>query len=465
MARDPLNMLVDTDFIKRIMIVALMVLVPGACADDPVPATELPHGTPEEVGMSAQRLNKIQSVVQGFIDGGQIQGAVVGVARRGKVVYFKAQGLFDVKTKAPLKTDGMFHMMSSTKPVLGVAAMIMVDQGLFKVTDPIEKFIPEFKNAKVAVPDGSKTGYKLVDAKRPITIHDLLTHTSGFTGFDKVKKTDFANESLATLIPKVAREPLGFQPGTQWVYGNGLDVVARAIEVASGIPFNTFVQQRIFDPLGMKDTHWIVPKDKHGRMLLSLEGTPPKYFGASWGLKSTARDYLHFEQMLVNKGELFGERILKAESVEMMSKSQAGGLYGKAAKGPGGMAFGYTVGVTVDPKLAKNGRSAGAFGWGGALGTVTWTDPKEKLAVVIMVQQATKSLDTRIAETIRDAILGPGGVTRDLGVTQDSGGNKDSGGGKSCKEGQVYEGKGGKWVCKNGKWVFEAADGGAGKKG
>ena len=450
---------------KWLIMFALLGLALGACSDDPEPTTELPRGAPGDVGMSGQRLNKIQSVVQEFIDNGKIQGAVVGVSRRGKVVYFKAQGLFNVKTKAPLQTDGMFIMMSSTKPILGVAAMMMIEQGLFKASDPIEKFIPEFKNAKVAVPDGSKTGYKLVDAKRPITIHDLLTHTSGFAGFSKVKKTDYENETLATLIPKVAKEPLSFQPGTQWVYGNGLDVVARAIEVASGEAFNVFVQKRIFDPLDMKDTYWIVPKDKQKRMLLPGQGTAPNYFGASWGLTSTARDYLHFQQMLVNKGELFGKRILKPESVETMSKSQAGDLYSKSAKGPAGMAFGYTVGITLDPTLAKDGRSAGAFGWGGALGTVTWTEPREKLAAVIMVQQSTNSLATRVAETISGAILGAGGVLKDVGVNKDAGVAKD-GDSKKCKEGQEYEGKGGKWICKNGKWVFEATtDSGAGKNG
>ncbi len=465
MASKKIALLVGPKLMKSIMAVLLLGLLPGACTDEPEPTTELPRGAPGDVGMSEQRLNKIQSVVQEFIDNGKIQGAVVGVARRGKVVYFKAQGLFNVKTKAPLQTDGMFHMMSSTKPVLGVAAMMMIEQGLFKASDPIEKYIPEFKDAKVAVPDGSKTGYKLVDAKRSITIHDLLTFTSGFAGFSKIKKTDYENETLATLIPKVAKEPLSSQPGTQWAYGNGLDVVARAIEVVSGMSFNVFVQKRIFDPLGMKDTHWIVPDEKEKRMLLPTAGTPPKYFGASWGLKSTARDYLHFEQMLVNKGELFGNRILKPESVETMSKSQAGDLYSKSSKGPSGMAYGYTVGITKDPKLAKNGRSAGAFGWGGALGTVTWTEPREKLAAVIMVQQSTNALATRIAEAIRDAILGQGGVLKDVGVSKDAGVSKD-GGGKKCKEGEVYEGKGGKWVCKNGKWVFESTgDGGAGKKG
>ena len=368
---------------------------------------ELPHGTPEEVGMSGERLNRVRDVVQEFIAEGRIQGAVVGVARRGKVVYFKAQGVSNVKTQKPLQEDAMFHMASSTKPILGVAAMMMIEEGLFKPSDPVEKYIPEFKDIKVAALK------ELVDTHRPVTIHDLLTHTSGIAGGKglgkkkKQKPKPRANETLATQIPKVAKEPLAFQPGTRWGYGGGLDVVARVIEIVSGMPFNEFVQQRIFDPLDMKDTHWIVPKEKLDRMLFVVEGkagTPTKYFSGSAGLISTARDYLHFEQMLVNKGELFGNRLLNPESVAMMSSNQVGDLYTDAAKGGAGVAFGYTVAITVDPTLAKTGRSAGAFGWGGAAGTVSWTDPKEALAGVIMVQQPTADLSVRIAEAIRAAI-------------------------------------------------------------
>jgi len=301
----------------------------------------------------------------------------------------------------------MFHMASSTKPILGVAAMITIQEGLLKPSDPVEKYIPEFKDLKVAIPDKSEKGYKLVDAQRSITIHDLLTHTSGISSGKTKTKRD-ASETLATYIPKLAKMPLSFHPGTQWGYGVGLDVVARVIEIVSKTPFNEFVQKRIFDPLHMKDTHWIVPKEKQKRMLFFIEGkagTPTKYFSGSAGLVSTARDYLHFEQMLVNKGELFGNRILKPEFVEMMSKSQIGGLYAKGKKGVAGMAHGYTVAITVDPNLAKNGRSPGSFGWGGAAGTVSWTDPKEKLAVVIMVQQPGTGLPKRVAEAIKAAIV------------------------------------------------------------
>ena len=384
---------------------------------------ELPRANPDEVGMSAERLKKVGDVVQGFIDQGRIQYAVVGVARRGKVVYFEAQG---VSNDEPVQKDAMFHMASSTKPILGVAAMMVIEEGLVSPSDPVEKYIPEFQGIKVAVFDdkadkkisGKASGgkgfekappYRLVDADRPVTIHDLLTHTSGISGRapGRTREIQHEGDTLATWIPVVAEGPLSFQPGTRWGYGGGLDVVARVIEIVSGMPFNEFVQERIFDPLDMKDTHWIVPEDKLHRMLIFVEGkagTPTTYFSGSAGLVSTARDYLHFEQMLVNKGELFGNRLLRPESVEMMSTDQAGDLYANASKGGAGVAFGYTVGITVDPELANTGRSAGAFGWGGAAGTVSWTDPKEELAVSIMVQQPTKGLGVRIAEAIAAAI-------------------------------------------------------------
>ena len=392
--------------------------------EESMPTTfELPRATPETVGMSGERLNRIRDAVQESIDEGRIRYAVVGVARRGKVVYFEAQG---ASNQGPVPRDAMFNMASSTKPILGVAAMMMIEEGLMKPSDPVEKYIPEFKDIKVAVLEeqadkqtsprkASKKGpakvpkHRLVDSHRPVTIHDLLTHTSGISGrsLGKAGKGRSKDATLATWIPIVAEGPLNFQPGTRWGYGGGLDVVARVIEIVSGTPFNDFVQERIFDPLNMKDTHWIVPKDKLHRMPVFIEGkagTPTTYFSGSAGLVSTARDYLHFEQMLVNKGELFGNRLLKPESVEMMSTDQVGDLFSSGAKGGAGVAFGYTVSITVDPALAKTGRSAGAFGWGGAGGTVSWTDPKEQLAVAIVPSRPAGDLSSRIAEAIAAAI-------------------------------------------------------------
>ena len=398
--------------------------------------------------MSAERLKKVDDTVQEYIDAGRIQGVVVGVTRSNKVVYMKAHGLLDDTTGRPMRKDAMFHMASSTKPVLGVAAMMMIEEGLIDPEDPVEKYIPEFKGIQVAVAKGpgdkdavkskskskdeSKSkakpkskdefkkpkipDYQLVDVNRPLTIHDLLTHTAGlYTGGigTAVSKLDSPGESdsLASWIPKVAAGPLDFQPGTRWAYSGtvGLDVVARIIEIVSGTPFNDFVQTRIFDPLDMKDTHWIVPKDKLDRMPVFSNDKGPwiksaDYFSGSIGLVSTARDYMHFEQMLVNKGTLFGHRLLKPESVAMMSANQVGNLYNETPKGGSGRGFGYTVGITVDAEQAKDGRTTGAFGWMGAAGTVSWTAPEEELTVVYMVQGPT-DLPWKIAELVRDAIV------------------------------------------------------------
>ena len=395
---------------------------------------ELPHGNPEEVGMSAERLKQIDDVVQEYIDDGRIHGAVVGVTRRNKVVYMEAHGVLDDTTQGPMPKDAMFHMASSTKPVLGVAAMMVIEEGLISPEDPVEKYIPEFKGIQVAVAKESAEkditkskpkdeakkrtvpDYQLVDVNRPLTIHDLLTHTAGLhtggigTAVSSLDRPG-SSDTLASWIPRVAPGPLDFQPGTRWAYSGtvGLDVVARIIEIVSGTPFNEFVQTRIFDPLDMKDTHWNVPEGKQDRMpAFSNDKGPwiksPDYFSGSIGLVSTARDYMHLEQMLVNKGTLFGNRLLKPESVAMMSTNQVGNLFNETAKGGSGRGFGYTVAITMDAKQSQDGRTAGAFGWMGAAGTVSWTAPEEELTVVYMVQGPT-DLPWKIAEAVRDAIV------------------------------------------------------------
>ena len=386
--------------------------------------------------MSAERLKKIDDVVQGYIDDGRVKGVVIGVTRRNKVVYMEAHGVVDDTTERPMRKDVLFHMASSTKPVLGVAAMMMIEEGLIRPEDPVEKYIPEFKGIQVAVAkesagkdivkskdkskNKSKTqkapDHQLVDANRPLTIHDLLSHTAGlYTGGigTMVSKLERPGESdtLASWIPRVAAGPLDFQPGTRWAYSGtvGLDVVARIIEIVSGTPFNEFVQTRIFDPLDMKDTHWNVPEDKLDRMPVFSNDKGPwiksaDYFSGSIGLVSTARDYMHFEQMLVNGGTLFGHRLLKPESVAMMSTNQVGNLFNETAKGGSGRGFGYTVGITMDPEETQDGRTAGAFGWMGAAGTVSWTAPEEELTVVYMVQGPT-DLPWKIAQLVSDAIV------------------------------------------------------------
>jgi len=254
-----------------------------------------------------------------------------------------------------------------------------------------------------------------VPADRPITIHDLLTHTAGLhtggPGSAASKLEVSPTDTLASFVPRAAKVSLDFQPGTKWAYSGtvGLDVVARIIEVASGMPFDEFVQTRIFDPLDMKDTHWNMPADKKHRYPVIPDDKgryikSPYYFSGSVGLLSTARDYMHFEQMLVNKGSLFGHQLLKPESVEMMSTNKIGNMFDKSGKGVSGVGFGYTVGINMNPELAKDPRPVGAIGWGGAAGTVSWSAPSEELTFVYMVMGPT-DLPSKLAEVVSEAIV------------------------------------------------------------
>ena len=417
---------------------------------------EIPRATPEEVGMSSEALEKIGELAQQYIDEGRVPGVVVGISRRNKVVYLEAHGILEEETQEPMPEDAIFIMASSTKPVIGVAALILVDEGLISLQDPISKYIPEYENLQVAVPVKSATGakkksrlkakgkvkaqakgkakgkgknkekspeYRLEPANQPLTIHHLLTHTAGVgtrgglgtaIGGYSAKPED----TLASWVPKLAARPLDFHPGSRRAYspGDGLKVVGRVIEIASGMLVNKFIQSRILDPLDMKDTYFAVPEDELHRMPSRFHSKAKgdgKVFGAkdssafvsgAGGLFSTTRDYLRFQQMLVNKGTLFGRQILKPETVAMMTSNQVGDLATKAAKGGPGFGAGYTTGITLDQKKARGGHIDGTFSWGGAAGTVPWTTPSEELTVVYMVQRPS-DLQGKIAEVIRDSII------------------------------------------------------------
>ena len=391
--------------------------------------TEIPVAEAESVGMSTERLGRIDTAMRRHIDAGDIQGAVTVVARRGKVVHFKAHGLMDVEAERPMSDDAIFIMMSSTKPVLGVAAMMMIEEGLIRPSDPVSKYIPEFENMQVAVlaepADEDISPYRvdrenlpahrLVPADPPITIQHLLTHTSGLEsgGLGSAVSTRAERTTLAEYIPTLGETVLDFQPGSRWAYsgGTGLDVVARIVEIASGVPYDEFVQTRIFDPLEMTDTHYNLPPEKESRRVvikdrdLSRWMGETNYFSGSYGLSSTAKDYLHFEQMLVNGGELFGHRLLSPRSVEMLGSNHLGDLYRGFSQQAKGQGYGYTVSVILDPIAADSRRSAGAFGWGGAFGTRSWTDPAEELTGVIMLQQPYGPAQYDFENAVRQAII------------------------------------------------------------
>ena len=384
---------------------------------------EIPAAEAESVGMSTETLQRIDAAMQRHIDAGKIQGAVTAVARRGKVVHFQAHGLIDVEAERPMPEDAIFVMASSTKAVLGVAAMILIDEGLIHPSDPVEKYIPEFADMQVAVlaePTDKDISplkvnrrnpppHRLVPAKTPITIEHLLTHTSGLvSGGLGTRLAPGANRAaLASYIPTLGDFALDFHPGSHWSYGGALQVVARIIEVVSGMSYEEFMQTRVFDPLGMRDTHFKVPSSKLPRRMVIRGVDMSKWDGeaTSRGLWSTARDYLRFQQMLANGGELSGRRVLSPDAVAMMASNHVGDLFAGGSKGMKGMGFGYTVSVVLDPEAAGSPRGAGAFGWGGAAGTVSWTDPTEEIAGVLMLQQPYRPARRDFENIIRQAII------------------------------------------------------------
>ncbi len=393
--------------------------------------TKMPMAKAESVGMSTEVLSRIDEMMQEQIDAGRIQGGATIVARRGKVVHFSTHGEMDVEKGRAMEPDALYIMASSAKPVIGVATLVLVDEGLISLNDPLSKFIPEFANQKVAVPaksangDGKKEWSKgkgdnkgrgkanmgkgddpeqhLVPVKTPLTIHHLLTHTSGLTG-GGIERTK--EDSFAAYVPKLAQAPVIFQPGTRWAYSNvGFhEVLPRIIEIVTETPFHEFMQERLFNPLEMNNSYFHVPSEKVSKRVV-IAGLDFKEKG-SGGLVSAAEDFLHFEQMLLNDGELFGRRLLSPAIVKMMSSNQVGDLFatsGKGVKAQNGMGFGYGVAVTLDPITAGSSRGKGAFGWGGAAGTVSWTDPKNELVGVLMLQQPGAGGD--FAEIVREAII------------------------------------------------------------
>jgi CubicO group peptidase (beta-lactamase class C family) len=385
--------------------------------------------------MVDSNLQRITDVMQRLVDEGTIPGAVVGVSRGSEIIYQQAHGVMDEANGVPMRQDALFRMASSTKPVLAVAAMIMIEENLFKPDDPIGNYISEFNDIQVAVlaePADEDVSpqyvleepppHRLVDPHRPVTIHDLLTHTSGIATYGlgmAVADWEWQDgETLATWIPKVAAGPLDYQPGARWAYSPliGLDVVARIIEIVSGESFGDLVQRRIFDPLDMHDTHWHMPQDKASRLVVieKDEGVyrgkkeigfrmPPGYFSGSIGLVSTVHDFLHFHQMLGNYGSWCGKRILQESSVDQMSSNKLDTLY-RSKTDTDGLGFGYTVEIVLDPAAAGRWQSEESYGWGGAFGTLSWNEPEKDLAVVIMVQKLTEKLRDEVSRAIHEAI-------------------------------------------------------------
>jgi CubicO group peptidase (beta-lactamase class C family) len=371
---------------------------------------------PEETGVSAERLTRIHSLIDRRIESRDIAGAVTLVARKGKIVHFDAQGLMDIETNKPMTKDAIFRIASMTKPVVGVAIMMMIEEGKIRLGDRVSRYIPEFKDLKVAVPQGPVGGrgappprFYTVPAEREITIRDLLTHTSGLVSgtistaeAGKVQRKP--GDSLADYIPQLAQVPLEFQPGTRWAYspGAGFDTLGRIVEIASGQKIDQFLRQRIFEPLGMKDTTFNLSDGQRTRAatLYQKNGSAlqkaadqrvaqTSYFSGSGGLSSTAEDYAKFAQMLVNGGQLNGKRLLSPRSIELMGSPFASDTLPGRQRGE---AWGLSVRVITDNTARNIMLSNGSFGWQGAFGTHFWVDPKEKLVGLLMVQTSNQEM-------------------------------------------------------------------------
>ena len=424
--------------IRRQTLAAVLTLV---CAVTLTLTAAVPNGRPEDVGLSSERLQRINEVVQHYIGAKEIAGGVTVVTRRGKIAHFEAHGMMDLESKTPMRKDGIFRIASMTKPVTGVAILMLVEEGKVRLSDPVSRFIPEFKDTRVAVakpgpegaapePAGRGRGaapqeITLTPAMRPVTVRDLLTHTSGLgsggAGSREANRIAPRNpsENLAAHVPKLGGAPLDFQPGTEWRYSGlaGIDTLGRIVEVASGQTFDRFLRQRIFEPLGMTDTGFFPTDDLLPRVVslygrsregvLTKEETPSwlstrTFFSGGAGLWSTPEDYTQFAQMLVNGGQLNGKRLLGPRTVELMASNHVGDLFAASNATRRGMGFGLTVEVVTDPIAAGQRRSAGSYGWDGAFGTHFWVDPKEQVAGILMIQ---RSVNTALNRDFENAVM------------------------------------------------------------
>ena len=388
--------------------------------------------TPKEVGFDAKRLALIKPAMQAYVDQNKIAGIVTLLARQGKVVHFEQVGWQDREAQLPMKADTIFRIYSMTKPVICTALMTLYERGLFRLTDPVARFIPGFGSVKVLESDGAG-GTKLVELRRPVTVRDLLTHTSGLTYHFLVDSPvselyrqnvimHDAGLSLQRFVEELVRLPLAYQPGTRFQYSLGIDVAAALIEILAGMPLGQFLQERFFGPLGMLDTGFYVPPEKQAR-LAAMYGLPDIGLATThvislwvafqngvnerldvsktnpsdqescarggYGLFSTAWDYLRFAQMLLQGGELDGMRFLSRKTLELMHTNHLPAsllpyeIGGMPAHGYG---FGLGSRVLMNVAAAQIPGSIGEFGWGGAAKTYYWVDPVEELVGVFMCQ-------------------------------------------------------------------------------
>lgn len=391
-----------------------------------------PTVRPESVGLSTARLARVTELMQRQIDAGTFSGSVTLIARSGRVAMLTAQGVMDIESKTPMRTDAVFRIMSMTKPVVAVSILMLAEEGKLRLTDPVGEFIPELQTLNVTVPNtegfsppspaftaSAPQPGRIVAAQRPVTIRDLLTHTSGLMSVGASTTYPLAvgpGETLAQALPRLQSIPLDFQPGTRWAYSPqyGFDVLGRIVEVASGLPLDRFVEQRIFAPLGMKDTFFYRDGLQIRRPTLyqRIDGALQKvadqpwmngvYFSGGGGLSSTAEDYLRFALMLANGGELDGARILGRRSVQMMASVFAPDTLPGRNPGEG---FGLGVRVVSDAAARNTWLSQGSFGWSGAYNTHFFIDPKEKVIGIFMTQVTFLETRGQLRDDFETAVM------------------------------------------------------------
>jgi CubicO group peptidase (beta-lactamase class C family) len=394
----------------RITILNLLLLLPL-----PLTAQSLPRGDAQQLGFSKQRLERLTHAFNQYVANEKLAGGVILVARHGQIAYHEAFGMRDIASKSRMSTDVIFRMASQTKALVSVATMILLEDGKLLLSEPVGKYIPEFMQTKVAVTKEGG-GYDVVAAKRPITIHHLLTHTAGINyGMSGSARDRWATagiqgwyfadrrEPMSAVVARMASLPFEAQPGEQWVYGYATDILGVVVERVSGMSLDEFLRARIIEPLRMTDTHFFLPPNKRGRFATVysakpaggierapdtggmtsqgayVEGPRQSYSGGA-GLVSTAGDYARFLQMLLNGGELDGVRLLSRKSVELMTADHV--------EKYGGMATGFGLGFQTLENLGAWAQlgSVGEFGWGNAYHSIYWVDPQEDLLVVYQTQ-------------------------------------------------------------------------------
>jgi len=372
---------------------------------------------PESVGLSSSRLERVNRAMQKYVDQNLFSGVIVLVARQGQVAFLEKFGWQEIAANKPMAFDTIFRIYSMSKPITSAAAMMLVEEGKLRLSDPLSRYVPAFKDPKVMVPRNG-CDYELVPARREPIIHDLFTHSAGFSyGFDEKSALDglYRKEfwqlsdkepelSLEEMIKLLAKLPLASHPGTAYRYSMGIDVLGYVIQVVADQPFDQFLKEKIFTPLGMVDTDFWVPAEKAGRLaevygpaeggglkvveapMGSRYTRPGGWPSGGGGLVSTTEDYFRFGQMLLNQGALDGVRLLGRKTVEWMMQNHLPNGLRQDADGMGGNGFGLGGAVLLAPGWSHRPGSAGKFGWGGAANTEWWIDPAEQMQCLLMTQ-------------------------------------------------------------------------------